>query len=195
MSDANSYLNFDAYVFPHLDAAYNLARWLPRNEPYAEDVVHEVFLRASRFCDGSCGGNARAGLLNIVRNTSYTWLERQRSPQPTVELDHSVSPLDASFTNPSEPLLRSEEGKNVRFALEALPPCLREVLILREVEGMSYQEISEVMSIPRGTVMSSLSRARGELRSSLANLAHGNPIHKSAERSGHTRFHREQRST
>jgi RNA polymerase sigma factor (sigma-70 family) len=195
MSDANGYLNFDAYVFPHLDAAYNLARWLTRNEQDAEDVVQEVFLRASRFFDGSCGGNARAWLLRIVRNTSYTWLERQRSPQPTVALDQSISPSDASGTNPSEPLLRSEEGENVRSALEALPPCLREVLILREVEGMSYQEISEVMSIPRGTVMSSLSRARGELRASLANLAHANTIPKSAEGSDRTRFQREESSS
>jgi RNA polymerase sigma-70 factor (ECF subfamily) len=192
MSDPNSYLNFDADVLPHFNAAYNLARWLTRNEQEAEEVVQEVFLRAFRFFDGFCGGNTRTWLLRIVRDTSYTWLEHHRSHQPTAALEQSISSSDASATNPNEELLRSEDGKEVRFALEALPPRLREVLVLREVEGMSYEEISEVTSIPPGSVMSTLSRARDELRASLASLAQAKGIPESRERSGHARFHREQ---
>lgn len=195
MSDPNYCLNFDADVLPHLDAAYNLARWLTRNEQDANTVVEEVFLRAFRSFDGSCGGNTRTWLLRIVRNTSYTWLERNRPRQSTVTFDESVSPSEASTTNPEEELVRSEDGKEVRFALEALPPRLREVLILREVEGMSYEEISKVTSIPPESVMSRLSRARGELRASLASLAQAKAIPKSPERSGHARFHREQSSS
>ena len=195
MSDANGYLNFDAHVLPHLDAAYHLARWLTRNEQDAEGVVEEVFLRAFRFFDGFGGGNTRTWLLRIVRNTSYTWLERNRSQQPTVRLEQSVFSSDASATNPTEELPCSEDGREVRFALEALPPPLREILILREIEGMSYQEISEVTSIPPQTVMSRLSHARGELQASLANLVHLKAMPKSLERPGHTRFHREESSS
>lgn len=195
MSDPNYCLNFDADVLPHLDAAYNLARWLTHNEQDAENVVEEVFLRAFRSFDGRCGGNPRTWLLRIVRNTSYTWLERNRSRQSTDTFDESVFPSDASATNAKEGLVQSEDGKEVRFALEALPPRLREVLILREVEGMSYEEISTVTSIPPGSVMWRLSRARGELRASLASLAHAKAIPKSAERSVHARFHREQSSS
>jgi RNA polymerase sigma-70 factor, ECF subfamily len=194
MSDPNGYLNFDADVLPHIGAAYNLARWLTRSEQDAEDVVQEVFLRAFRFFDGFCGGNTRTWLLRIVRNTSYTWLERNRSQQPTAAFEQSVFSSNTS-ANPKEELLRSEDGKQVRFALEALPPRLREILILREVEGMSYEEISEVTSIPPESVMSRLSRARGELQASLANLAHAKAIAKSAERSGHTRFQWEESSS
>ena len=189
MSDQNGYQDFAADVLPHLDAAYNLARWLTRNEQDAEDVVQEVFLRAFRFFDEFRGGNTRAWVLKIVRNTTYTWLERNRTRQPTVEFDENVFSTDASAPNPEEELARSEDGQKVRLALQALPPRFREVLILREVEGMSYEEISEVASIPLGTVMSRLSRARGELRASLANLAYADSISKSAGRSGHTRFH------
>jgi RNA polymerase sigma factor (sigma-70 family) len=184
MSDPNGYLNFDADVLPHIDAAYNLARWLTPNEQDAEDVVQEVFLRAFRFFDGFCGGNARTWLLRMVRNTSYTWLERKRSQQPVSAMEQSAFSSDASAINPSRELLPSEDGKEVRFALEALPPSLREVLVLREVEGMSYEEISEVTSIPPRTVMSRLSCARGELQASLANLVHSKAMPKSAEHFG-----------
>jgi RNA polymerase sigma factor (sigma-70 family) len=194
MSDPNCYINFDADLLPHINAAYNLARWLTRNEQEAEEVVQEVLLRAFLSFDGSCGGNTRTWLLRIVRNTSYTWLEHKRSHQPTAAFEQSVFSSDASATPPKKELLRSEGGKEISLALEALPPRLREVLILREVEGMSYQEISEVTSIPPGSVMSRLSRARGELLASLANLAHAKAIPKSIERSSQARLDREQSS-
>lgn len=195
MSDPNYCLNFDADVLPHLDAAYNLARWLTHNEQDAENVVEEAVLRASRSFDGRCDGNPRTWLLRNVRNTSYTWLERNRSRQSTVRFDETAFPSDASPTNPKEELVPSEDGKEVRFALEALPPRLREVLILREVEGMSYEEISKVTSIPPGSVMWRLARARDQLRASLASLAHAKAIPKSRERAGLARFHREQSSS
>jgi len=170
---ANS--NFEKDVLPHLDAAYNLARWLMRNDQDAQDVVQEVSLRAFQFFGGFRGGNARAWLLRIVRNTCYTWHRRKRLHEPALEFDETTFVPDRSPANPEEAVLRNDAQRHVRFALEALSPNLREVIILRELEGMSYKEISEVAGIPTGTVMSRLSRARGELRHSLVDLAGKNP--------------------
>jgi len=190
MSKPNGYLNFEADVLPHLDAAYNLARWLTGNEQDAEDVVQEVSLRAFRFFGGFRGGNTKAWLLRIVRNTCHSWLGRNRPLQPIVEFDETVLCSDASATNPEKTLLRNEDRKRIRFALEALPPSFREVLILRELEGMSYKEISEVTSRPRGTIMSRLSRARSELRVSLANRAYADAEPNAAVRSGQIWFNK-----
>ena len=171
MSEPRSHMNFDADVLPHLDAAYNLAWWLTRNEEDAKDIVQEVFVRALRFFGGFRGGNIRAWLLRIVRNTCYTWLRRNRPQQSIVEFDESLFHPDQAALNPEEALLQDRKRKLIGLALEALPPKFREVVILREWEEMSYKEISEVTATPPGTVMSRLSRARGELRHSLANLA------------------------
>jgi len=171
MSHPTGNLNFEAEVLPHLDAAYNLARWLTRNPQDAEDMVQEALLRAFRFFRAFRGGNARAWLLRIVRNTCYTFQQRSWPRQSTIELDETLFSSNSADANPEETLLRNDTSKKIPFALEALSPVLREVLILRELEGMSYQEISEVADIPPGTVMSRLSRARGELRHSLASLA------------------------
>jgi len=159
--------NFDEEMLPHLDAAYNLARWLMRNQEDAEDVVQESFMRAFRFFDNYRGGNARAWLLRIVRNTSYTWLEQNRRMQGT-EFDDELCGPDTNTLDPEETLLRSDRSKLLRKALEKLATDHREVLILREIEGMSYKEISEVTGMPVGTVMSRLSRARDGLRRALA---------------------------
>jgi RNA polymerase sigma-70 factor (ECF subfamily) len=156
--------NFEQAVLPHLDAAYNLARWLTRSEQNAEDVVQEAYLRAFRFFPGFRGGDARAWLMKIVRNAFYTWLQVNRPLQDAAEFDENLFPPDSSAPNPEELVLQNDSGTMVRKALEELPPNFREVLVLRELEGMSYREISEITGMPVGTVMSSLSRARGCLR-------------------------------
>jgi RNA polymerase sigma-70 factor (ECF subfamily) len=164
---------FEAAVLPHLDAAYNLARWLTRNEQDAEDVAHEACLRALRFFPGFRGGNARAWLMKIVRNTCYTWLHANRPMQDATEFDENLFPPDPGALNPGEVMLQNRNRTLVREALEKIPTNFREVLILREFEGMSYKEIAEITDTPIGTVMSSLSRARARLRQVLIGLADG----------------------
>jgi RNA polymerase sigma-70 factor (ECF subfamily) len=173
----NSHLpNFDQDVLPHLDAAYNLARWLMRNEQDAQDMVQEAYLRAFRFFSGFRGGDARAWVMKIVRNTCYTWLHANRPLQDAMEFDDNFSPPDHHAPNPEELLLQNDRGTSLHQALENLPASLREVLILREIEGMSYREIAEITGVPLGTVMSSLSRARGRLRQTLTSVIHGNKM-------------------
>ncbi len=155
-------------MLPHLDAAYNLARWLTGNEHDAEDVVQESYLRAVKFFRGFHGESARPWLLAIVRNTCYTWLRRNRMDEPTTELDDSTQVIDPSSANPESILLAAARTELVRQALEALPPGFREIVILRELEGMSYKEIADIASIPVGTVMSRLARARARLQKLLS---------------------------
>ena len=172
MPQSSFRLDFVEDVVPHLDAAYNLARWLTRNDQDAQDVVQEAFMRAFRFLGGFRGGNVRAWLLRIVRNTCYTWLHQNRPQHPPLEFDEEIFGPDPLALNPEETLSRNDDCILVRRALRDLPPTHREVLILRELEGMSYKEISEIMDLPAGTVMSRLSRARDGFRQSLANLGH-----------------------
>src|ERR1700746_262978 len=156
--------SFEQVALPHLDAAYNLARWLTRHEPDAPDVVQEAYLRAFRHFSDFRGGNARAWLLKIVRNTCYSWLRVNQPLREATEFDENLFAPDVRSLNPEEAMLQNNSGTLVREALQKLPPNLREVLILRELEGMSYREIGAVTGMPAGTVMSSLSRARGRLR-------------------------------
>jgi RNA polymerase sigma-70 factor (ECF subfamily) len=167
---------FEQAVLPHLDAAYNLARWLTRNEQDAEDVVQEAFLRAFRFFAGFRGGDARAWLMRIVRNTCYTWLHANRPLQDAAEFDESFLRPDSQARNPEEVALQNDNCSLLRKALEKLPPNFREVLILRELEGMSYIEIANITGMPAGTVMSSLSRGRNHLRQALTGLMNGDPV-------------------
>jgi RNA polymerase sigma-70 factor (ECF subfamily) len=162
--------NFEQAVLPHLGAAYNLARWLTGNEQDAQDAVQEAYLRAFRFFPGFRGGDARGWLMKIVRNTCYTWLRANRPLQDATEFDENLLPPDDHSPNPEEALLQNDSDTSVRKALETLPTSFREVLILREMEGMSYKEIADITGMPRGTVMSSLSRARGRLRQALTGL-------------------------
>jgi RNA polymerase sigma-70 factor (ECF subfamily) len=162
--------NFEQAVLQHVDVAYNLARWLTRNEQDAQDVVQEAFLRAFRFFPGFRGGDARAWLLKIVRNTCYTWLRANRPLQDATEFDENLCPADYHAPNPEELVLQNDSSTLVRKALENLPTSFREVLILREIEGMSYREIASISGMPVGTVMSSLSRARACLRQSLISV-------------------------
>jgi RNA polymerase sigma-70 factor (ECF subfamily) len=158
---------FDQVVVPHLDAAYNLARWLTRNGHDAEDVVQEAFLRALRFFGGFHGGNARAWLLAIVRNTCYDWLRRHRPSEVSASFDEEVHVAVDPSPTPEDSLLEQADRLRLRDALETLPLAWREVLILRELEGLSYKEISDVAGIKIGTVMSRLARARAGLQQQL----------------------------
>jgi len=153
---------------PHLDAAYNLARWLTRNEHDAEDVVQEAFVRALRFFGGFRGGNARAWLLAIVRNTCYDWLRRQRPSEVAASFDEEVHGASDPGPTPEDLLIGEADRTRLREALEGLPVAWREVLIFRELEGLSYKEIAEVAGIKMGTVMSRLARARARLQQELA---------------------------
>jgi RNA polymerase sigma-70 factor (ECF subfamily) len=173
MFEHNQLLSFEQAVLPHLDAAYNLARWLMRNEQDAQDVAQEAYLRAFRFFPGFRGGDARAWLMKIVRNTCYTWLHANRPLQDATEFDENVFTPDSRGLNPEEMVLQNDSSTLVRKAMEKLPPNFREVLILRDLEGMSYKEIADITGMPAGTVMSSLSRARGRLRQILAGLMNG----------------------
>ena len=171
MFEANETANFQQAVLPHLNAAYNLARWLMRNEHDAQDAVQEAYLRAFRFFPGFRGGDGRAWLIKIVRNTCYTLLHTNRLPQSASEFDENVFPPDTRAPTPEEVVLQDSSVNLVRQALESLPPNIREILVLREIEGMSYREIADIAGIPLGTVMSTLSRARTRLRAALISLS------------------------
>jgi RNA polymerase sigma-70 factor, ECF subfamily len=180
MFEQNPRPNFDQAVLPHLDAAYNLARWLMRNEQDAQDVAQEAYLRAFRFFPGFRGGDARAWLLKIVRNTCYTWLHVNRPMRDAAEFDEKLFAPDSPVPNPEEAVLQNDSDALVRKALERLPPNFREVIVLRELEGMSYREIANITGVPAGTVMSSLSRARGRLWEVLSAFMNGNKVPSSA---------------
>jgi len=158
---------YEQVVLPHLDAAYNLARWLVRSPADADDVVQEACLRALRFFDGFRGGDSRAWLLAIVRNTCYSWIRSNRPSELTDEFDEMIHTEYKASQDAEAELISRDESDRVRKALEMLPVTFREVLVLREMEGFSYKEISEVTGVPMGTVMSSLSRARQKLRDQL----------------------------
>lgn len=167
---------FEKATLPHLNSAYNLARWLLRDDHQAQDAVQEAYLRAFRFFDGFRGGDARPWLMSIVRNTCFTALRAQgQGGAPLVfdeELDDDA--LDPTRSrddaNPESLLARKMEGQRVNAAIQQLPPLFREALILRELEDMTYEEIALVVGIPLGTVMSRLSRARRQLRNLLVNM-------------------------
>jgi RNA polymerase sigma-70 factor (ECF subfamily) len=160
---------FEQTVLPHLDAAYSLARWLTRNDQDAQDVTQEACLRAFRFFEGYQGGNMRAWLLTIVRNTCYTWLHQNRPPASAEVFDEEIHSEESSGSaNPEIQALASADKETLRQALEELPDVYREALVLRELEGMSYKEIADVTSVSLGTVMSRLARGRTRLRESLS---------------------------
>jgi len=173
--------NFEQEILPHLDAAYNLARWLTHNEQDAQDAVQEAYLRAFRFFPGFRGGSARAWLMKIVRNACYTWLHGNRPLQEAAEFDEVYFPPDSRVLNPEEVVLQNDNSILVRKALATLSSNFREVLILRELEGMSYREIADITGMPAGTVMSSLSRARDCLRQTLIRLSNCNRLPSSPE--------------
>lgn len=164
--------NFEKAALPHLSAAYNLARWLTRDETDAQDVVQEAYLRAFKHFGSFHGGDGRPWLLAIVRNTCYTWLQHNRSPELTISLDDDLHEIESKDLNPEALLLQSADTQMVRQALEGLPAEFREAIVLRELEGLSYKQIADVAEIPVGTVMSRLARARKRLQQILKSQMH-----------------------
>jgi RNA polymerase sigma factor (sigma-70 family) len=154
---------FEEVVLPHLDAAFNYARWLTRNEAEAEDVVQDACVRAMRYLSSLREDDARAWLFAIVRNTWYSRASKRGAMADATPLDESTTePADAAL-DPEALLLQQQTRARVQAAIEQLPIDFREVLVLREIEGMSYKEIAEVVRVPIGTVMSRLARARERL--------------------------------
>ena len=160
--DSQDRARFEQLVLPHLDAAFNLSRWLLHGRADAEDVAQEATLRALRFFRGFHGGDARAWLLQIVRNTCYTWLEKNRYVNSSTEFDEELHPQPS--VSPETLAIAGDNRERLTRALEELPVRFREVLILRELEGCSYKEIATITSVPIGTVMSALARARQRLQ-------------------------------
>jgi RNA polymerase sigma-70 factor (ECF subfamily) len=164
---------FEARILPHLDAAYNYARWMVRNDAAAQDIVQESCLSAFKGIGGFSGGNARAWLLAIVRNECYDWLRKAPDGRREVDIgdEESLSAADRRALGhedtPELAVSRLQDGKLLENALAALPAGYREVLVLKEQEDMSYREIAATTGLPLGTVMSRLSRARGLLREAL----------------------------
>jgi RNA polymerase sigma factor (sigma-70 family) len=162
---------FEETVLPHLDAAYNLARWLAHDPHDAEDVVQEAYLRAFKFFHGFRGGDVRAWLLTVVRHTCYTWMERHRGREATTPFDEEVHSGEGDALNPERLFLQRADRQLLREAVEALPLEFREVIVLREMEALSYQEIAAIVNVPVGTVMSRLARGRKRLQQRLAPCA------------------------
>jgi len=162
---------FEALVLPHLDAAYTLARYLVRDDHDAQDVVQDAYLRALKYFSGFRGregDDGRAWLLAIVRNTAYTWRRRHRADTLATEFNEELHSGSAADAHPETALLRTAARESLHDALDRLPPEFREVIVLRELEGLSYKEISDVAGVPVGTVMSRLSRARKRLQEALS---------------------------
>ena len=164
MNTRDNHRAFELAVLPHLDAAYNYARWLTRDEATAQDVVQDACLRALKFFDGFRGGSGRPWLLAIVRNAYYTWLEKTRPEALNVPFDeetfteevHDVDALEAA-----------DQRRALNHALERLPTEYREAIVLRELEDLSYKQIASIAGIPIGTVMSRLARGRKLLQRQL----------------------------
>lgn len=171
---------FERDALPHMDAAYNLAFWLLRNQADAEDVVQDAYLRAFRAADKRLGSDIKPWLLTIVRNVAYRWLALRQRRSNVISLDaalpgahdHESGPWEVASDEPSaeDTLIGRAEQALVRRALAELPPVFREVIVLRELEELRYQHIAEVTGVPIGTVMSRLARARDQLREALAQM-------------------------
>ena len=164
MPRADKFSRFEQAILPHLDAAYNLARWLMRDENEAADAVQDACLRALRFIGGFRGGEGRSWLLAIVCNTCYSRLKRSSSRENETEYDDEIHSQDSETADPEVLLQRTRDSETLRQALERLPEEFREVIVMRELEGMGYKEIAAVAGVPIGTVMSRLARARKRLQ-------------------------------
>jgi RNA polymerase sigma factor (sigma-70 family) len=170
MDAARKLALFEKTVLPHLNAAYNLSRWLTRNSQDAEDIVQQAYLKAfSSFetFQGNGVDEARAWVLTVVRNTCFTWL-RKRGEQPLTEFDEQLHSADAPASDGESILLNRAALSSLKGCIETLPAEFRETIVLRELEELSYKEISEIVRVPVGTVMSRLARARKRLQGCMA---------------------------
>lgn len=158
---------FEETVLPHLDAAFNYARWLTRNDADAEDIVQDACVRAMRFFSSLRDDDARAWLFTIVRNAWYSRVSRKANVAEGTRLNDGQDQRPDNALDPEERLLQQHTVGLVRAALEQLPVDFREVIVLREIEGLSYREIAEIAGVPIGTVMSRLARARERLQTIL----------------------------
>jgi RNA polymerase sigma-70 factor (ECF subfamily) len=176
MTESNKEKRFQTMVLPYLDAAFNLARWLTRSHQDAEDIVQESYLRAFKFFDSFHGEDGRAWMLGIVRNTFYTWYQQKKTEAPSTEFEeelHSIKAEDSAATqyadnNPEALLIQKDNRRGLQQALEVLSVEFREVIVLRELEDLSYKQIAAIAGIPVGTVMSRLGRGRKQLAEILA---------------------------
>jgi RNA polymerase sigma-70 factor (ECF subfamily) len=170
LTESSRLTEFERKILPHLDSAYDLARFLMRNDHDAEDVVQEASLRAFRFFESFRGENGRAWFLQIVRNTAFTTLRKRYPEEMNVSFDEELhgepatEPTDAGIA-----IDRAQDRQMVRGAIEQLPPEFRETITLRDLEELSYKEIADIAGVPIGTVMSRLARARRRLREILSN--------------------------
>lgn len=184
MTEPERRRRFELLVLPHLDAGLNLARWLTRDDHDAQDVLQEAVVRAIRFIDGFRGDNARAWLLQIVRNTCFSWLKDNR-PAELIAFDDADAVLHEiaapAADEPPAVAVRNADRQRINAAIAALPVAYREVLVLRELEDFSYKEIARIADIPMGTVMSRLARARGLMQQAL--LPGGRPALRAVPRS------------
>jgi len=171
--------SFERLTLPHLDAAFNLAFWLVRSETDAEDIVQESYMRAFRGFHGFAGTDVKPWLMAIVRNAAYRWLSNRRRSANVISLDEAFGgpgeePPEAQIASedptPEAALMGEVDRGLVRSALAELPPIFREVIVLREIEGLAYRDISRVTGAPIGTVMSRLARGRRELRKTLSRM-------------------------
>ncbi len=155
--------DFERVFLPHLDAAYNLARWLLRNDEDAEDAVQEAYLRAYKAFGRFRGGDGKAWLMTILRNVCYTMIKKLKTTEAAVPFDEEIH-WTVGGADMEEALQKKANAEALHLALEKLPTEFREIIVLHDLEGMAYKEIASVVGIPIGTVMSRLARARGRLR-------------------------------
>ena len=174
MWEKDKLARFEQTVLPHLDAAYNLARWLTRNEHDAEDMVQEAYLRAFKFFQSFRGTDVRPWLLSIVRNCCYSWLQQNRAHELSTEFDEEKHSMETDSSDPAALVLQNADHEMLKGALDQLPVEFREAIVLREMEDLSYKEIADISGVPIGTVMSRLARARKRLQIYLTNAAERN---------------------
>ncbi len=167
MLEEEKLARFEQCIMPHMNAAYNLARWLTGKDEDAQDVVQDAYLRAFKFFGGFRGGDSRSWLLRIVRNVFNDWLHEHRHEEQVAPFDENIEYPDVDCERPDTALLHKADAAMMKRAIESLPVEFREVLVMRELEGMSYKEISDIADVPLGTVMSRLARAREQLRKEL----------------------------